>query len=281
MASFGAKYPYFCPVKTEPENARPTYDTELIRIGKLVKADLTITLASGRLDADDQLAESVDEFVSGSVVMETDDMTDDVAAVVYGTTVEDGAVRYNVADDPPKGGYGYLKKLMRNRKVLYKAYFYPLVKAVLGNDSAATKSSSITFGTTTTTFTIFACETGEWRATYEAATEAEALAWLKAQFVASALGSTLGELTVTSAAGTDSGDTAITVTPAKAAGNLYKYKVAAAAQPVTYGQNVQTWQAWDGSADIAAADGQIITVVECGSDYRAVAAGNATVTAKA
>lgn len=281
MASFGAKYPYFCPVKTEPENARPTYDTELIRIGKLVKADLTITLASGRLDADDQLAESVDEFVSGSVVMETDDMTDDVAAVVYGTTVEDGAVRYNVADDPPKGGYGYLKKLMRNRKVLYKAYFYPLVKAVLGNDSAATKSSSITFGTTTTTFTIFACETGEWRATYEAATEAEALAWLKTQFVASALGSTLGELTVTSAAGTDSGDTAITVTPAKAAGNLYKYKVAAAAQPVTYGQNVQTWQAWDGSADIAAADGQIITVVECGSDYRAVAAGNATVTAKA
>lgn len=281
MASFGAKYPYFCPVKTEPENARPTYDTELIRIGKLVKADLTITLASGRLDADDQLAESVDEFVSGSVVMETDDMTDDVAAVVYGTTVEDGAVRYNVADDPPKGGYGYLKKLMRNRKVLYKAYFYPLVKAVLGNDSAATKSSSITFGTTTTTFTIFACETGEWRATYEAATEAEALAWLKAQFVASALGSTLGELTVTSAAGTDSGDTAITVTPAKAAGNLYKYKVAAAAQPVTYGQNVQTWQAWDGSEAVTASSGQVITVVECGSDYRAVAAGNATVTAKA
>lgn len=281
MASFGAKYPYFCPVKTEPENARPTYDTELIRIGKLVKADLTITLASGRLDADDQLAESVDEFVSGSVVMETDDMTDDVAAVVYGTTVEDGAVRYNVADDPPKGGYGYLKKLMRNRKVLYKAYFYPLVKAVLGNDSAATKSSSITFGTTTTTFTIFACETGEWRATYESATEAEALAWLKAQFVASAPGGTLSELTVSSAAGTESGDTAITVTPAKAAGNLYKYKVAAAAQPVTYGQNVQTWQAWDGSADITAATGQVITVVECGSDYKAVAAGSATVTAKA
>lgn len=280
MASFGAKYPYFCPVKTEPEDARPTYDAELIRIGKLVKADLTITLASGRLDADDQLAESVDEFVSGSVVMETDDMTDDVAAVVYGATVEDGTVHYNVADDPPKGGYGYLKKLMRNRKVLYKAYFYPLVKAVLGNDSAATKSSSITFGTTTTTFTIFACETGEWRETHEAATESEALDWLKAQFGAAAPGGTLGELTVTSAAGTETGDTAITVTPAKGSGNLYKYKVGAAAQPVVYGQNVQTWQAWDGSADITAATGQVITVVECGADYKALAAGSATVTAK-
>ena len=281
MASFGARYPYFCPVAEEPEGARPTYSGQPIRIGRLVKADLTLTMASGQLHADDQLAESVDEFVSGSVAMETDDMTDEVAAVVYGTTVEDGTVHYNVADDPPKGGYGYLKKLMRNKKTLYKAYFYPLVKAVLGNDSAATKSNSITFGTTTTTFTIFACESGDWRDTHEAATEAEALAWLKAQFGAAAPGGTLAELTVASAAGTESGDTAITVTPAKAAGNLYKYKAAAAAQPVTYGQNVQTWQAWDGSADITAATGQVITVVECGSDYKAVAAGSATVTAKA
>lgn len=280
MASFGAKYPYFCPVKAEPEDARPTYDGDPVRIGRLVKADLSITLASGQLYADDQLAESVDEFVSGSVAMETDDMTDDVAAVVYGATVEDGTVHYNVGDDPPKGGYGYLKKLMRNKKTLYKGYFYPLVKAVLGNDSAATKSNSITFGTTTTTLTIFACETGDWRDTHEADTEAEALAWLKAQFGVAAPGGTLGELTVSSVAGTEIGDTAITVTPAKETGNLYKYKVAAAAQPVTYGQNVQTWQAWDGSADITAATGQVITVVECGADYKALAAGSATVTAK-
>ena len=64
MASFGAKYPYFCPVKAEPEDARPIYDGEPVRIGRLVKADLSITLASGQLYADDQLAESVDEFVS-------------------------------------------------------------------------------------------------------------------------------------------------------------------------------------------------------------------------
>ncbi len=200
MASFGAKYPYFCPVKAEPEDARPIYDGEPVRIGRLVKADLSITLASGQLYADDQLAESVDEFVSGSVAMETDDMTDDTAAVVYGATVEEGTVHYNVADDPPKGGYGYIKKLMRNKKVLYKGYFYPLVKAVLGNDSAATKSNSITFGTTTTTLTIFACEDGTWRDTHEAATEAEALAWLKGQFGAGTGGSSPG------GPGEDSGD---------------------------------------------------------------------------
>lgn len=92
---------------------------------------------------------------------------------------------------------------------------------------------------------------------------------------------TLGTLTVTSAAGTTSGTTKLTVTPAKASGNSYKYKAAASATPVVYGQNVQTWNAWDGTSDITATTGQVVTVVECGSDYKAKSAGNATVTAKA
>lgn len=92
---------------------------------------------------------------------------------------------------------------------------------------------------------------------------------------------TLGTLTVTSAAGTASGDTKITVTPAKGAGNSYKYKVADAATNVVYGQNVQTWTAWNGTADITAATGKTITVVECDGSYKAKSAGSATVTAKA
>ena len=187
MASFGAKFPYFCPVAEEPEGDLPIYSGDPVKIGRLVKADLSVTLASGKLFADDVMAESVDEFAGGSIAMETDDMTDDVASVVYGVEVQEGTAHYNVADDPPKGGLGYLKKLMRNKKVLYKAYFYPLVKAALGNDTAQTKADSITFGTSSTTFSVFACETGGWRDTHEAATEAEALVWLKAQFKTAAI----------------------------------------------------------------------------------------------
>ena len=91
---------------------------------------------------------------------------------------------------------------------------------------------------------------------------------------------TLGVLTVTSAAGTQSGDTAITVSPEKASGNVYKIKVADSATDVTVGQNVQNWTAWDGSADITAETGKTITVVEADSAYKAVKAGSATVTAK-
>ena len=92
---------------------------------------------------------------------------------------------------------------------------------------------------------------------------------------------TLGTLTVTSAAGTASGDTKITVNPAKEnTNNVYKYKVAAEAVTVGYGQNLRNWSTWDGKADITAVAGQKITVVECDGTYKALNAGSASVTAK-
>lgn len=95
----------------------------------------------------------------------------------------------------------------------------------------------------------------------------------------------LGALTVTSSAGTASGDTAISITEAKqAASDKYVYKVGTAAVDVAYGENVKPasngWTLWDGSADITAATGKVITVVECDTKYKAQAAGHATVTAK-
>nr|DAG53472.1 MAG TPA: major capsid protein [Caudoviricetes sp.] len=93
---------------------------------------------------------------------------------------------------------------------------------------------------------------------------------------------TLGDLTVASAEGTDTGTTKLTVTPAKGnEGNVYKYKVASSQATVEYGQNVKNWSAWDGKSDVTAATGQVITVVECDSTYKALSAGHATVTAKA
>lgn len=92
---------------------------------------------------------------------------------------------------------------------------------------------------------------------------------------------TLGTLTVTSAAGTATGDTKITVNPAKEnSNNVYKYKVAADAVTVGYGQNLRNWSTWDGKADITAVTGKKITVVECDGTYKALNAGSTSVTAK-
>lgn len=195
MASFGAKNPYFAPIESEPEGALPVYKGEPVKIGRLVKADLTLTMASGKLYADDELAESAEEFVSGSIAMETDDILDTVASVIYGAAVKEKTVVYNTSDNPPPGGLAYYKKLMRRGKLVFKGLFFPRVKAALGNDAAQTKADSITFGTSTTNFTVSNANNGDWRLTEEFETEDAALAWVKAM-----LGFKAEELTPAAAA---------------------------------------------------------------------------------
>ena len=132
---------------------------------KLVKADLTVTNASGELYADDALAEKVDMFASGSLALETDDKTDEVHAAIHGATkdTQSSEVTDSDGDVAPRGGLCYYKVIIRGGVRYFKGVFHPLVKAILGNDSAATKGSSITFGTSATTFTVFRCNSGAWR----------------------------------------------------------------------------------------------------------------------
>lgn len=93
----------------------------------------------------------------------------------------------------------------------------------------------------------------------------------------------LTALTVESAAGTAVGDTKITTSGyTLRTGDGYKYKVATGTAPaVTAGEILDsTWTAWNGTADITAATGKKITVAVVNAAGEAVAAGNATVTAK-
>lgn len=180
MAQFGAKRPRFAPVATQPEAALPTYNYEsAVTIGKLVAANLTVTNASGELYADDALGERIDMFASGSLELQTDDKTAEVHAAIHGATLDEESdeVSDKDTDVAPRGGLAYYKVLIRQGVRLFQGVYLPLVAAVLGNDNAATKGSSITFGTTTTTFNVFRCNSGEWRIWKEFTTEAEAIAW--------------------------------------------------------------------------------------------------------
>lgn len=167
MADFGACYPCF-----KPDNA----DTGII-FGRLTTANLTVNLATGELYADDTLAEQVSEFASGTLAVETDDMTDYNASIIYGAKVKEGAVYYNTNDSPPRGCLAYYKSLMRKGVKFYKAIFYPRAKAALGNDNAQTKGNNITFTPTATTFTIMADDNKDWRITETFNTPEAAIAW--------------------------------------------------------------------------------------------------------
>jgi len=168
MAEFGANYPCF----------KANDAVTGVVIGKLVSANLTVNLASGELFADDGLAEQISEFASGSLAMETDDLVDASASAIYGCTVSGGEVTYNKEDTPPEGVLAYYKVLLRNGVKYYKAFYYPRVRAALGNDNAQTRGSSITFQTANTTFTVFTDDNGDWRKTKTFENVADAIAYV-------------------------------------------------------------------------------------------------------
>lgn len=95
----------------------------------------------------------------------------------------------------------------------------------------------------------------------------------------------LKTVTVTSAAGTAVGDTAITVSGyTLGTGESWKYAVGDYPEDVEYEQVLSgtEWTSWNGSTDITAATGKIITVAAVTTaDSKAVAAGSTVVTAKA
>lgn len=92
----------------------------------------------------------------------------------------------------------------------------------------------------------------------------------------------LTALTVVSAAGTNPGDTALTVSGySLKSGEGWRYKVDTVAPTVAPGQDLSGWTAWDGTDDITAATGKKIAVAAVNAANQAIAAGSATVTAKA
>lgn len=174
MAKYGAKHPCFCPAGGVG-----------VVMGELVSANLTVTLASGELWSDDALNIRVEDFASGALAMETDDMLPQVASVVYGCKAEGNKVTYNTGDISPEGTLAYYRTILRKEGGINKRYYecvaHPRAKAALGNDSAQTKGSSITFQTTTTNFTIFADDAGDWRIVETFEDEASAKGWVESQ----------------------------------------------------------------------------------------------------
>lgn len=95
--------------------------------------------------------------------------------------------------------------------------------------------------------------------------------------------SQLASMTVGSAAGTEIGDTAITISGySPSTGERYLWKADASAAPTIgyHGTPNYTWTSWDGTSDITVTNGYKIAVISINSKGQAVAYGSATVVSK-
>lgn len=94
--------------------------------------------------------------------------------------------------------------------------------------------------------------------------------------IVNGMDSALAKITLAAAAGTAAGDTKLTVTYTPGTGESYKIKVGDAATNVYLGEEITGFTDWNGTADITAAAGKVITVVSVDANGKAVAAGTVT-----
>lgn len=186
MAAIGLRNIYFNKIKSEAENAAPTYETAGGgRLGALVSANMTLTYADGEAYADDKLEDEIHDFVNGLLETELFDLSEEKYAMLFGATEgAEGELSESGSDVAVMGGLGYARTIRRKvdgvMKTMWKGYFYTKVQPRKPtSENATTKQGSVTHNYDGISFRIFEANDGYYRHIKTFATEAEYETWIK------------------------------------------------------------------------------------------------------
>lgn len=238
------------------------------------------------LYGDDNIAENdYGSFNGGTLTLNTTDLdayTSRRLLKLKEVQVQVGSVQVTelVKDDDAKPvplGFGIIETHQINDIDKYRAVILCKATPNIPAEAATTKGESIEWQTKEIELAVTRADENsakykhQWEREAWFDTHAEAYEYLKTIL------NVLGQLTVTSQAGSEVGDTVISVSPAAASGNTYVYK-ANAAMP-NYQEDLTSWTALTPGEDVTIANGTEICVAEVDSAKKAVAAGTVTVTA--
>ena len=293
MATIGLSKPYYAIYSNDGNIV--TYSNGGL-IGKAT--ELTLELEEGDSNnfyADNAVAETDNQFSGGTITLSTDDLLPAPMLAILGLKQEamdvDGVTtaspQWIVYDDDqaiPYVGFGGIIKAKQSGQTKWIAVVFNKIQFANPGISAVTQGETIEWQAKELTATVMRDDSvkhGWQMQSTPMDTEADAEAAIKDALNITNPNPTLGTLTVSSAAGSESGETEITVAPPITYGNHYVYQVSAEVTlPAAYGEDVSSWTAWNGMSAIQATTGQEIGVVEADASNKAVKAGKATVTAK-
>ena len=184
---YGAKNIRIGKITAEPANAMPTYDKAML-LGELNQLADNPSFAEAKAAGDNNaLARYIKQFTQATVDVTVLDITNEVASMVLGATIESGSPQKGLSfsgnDVAPYVGLGfYTTNLLAENVVKYKAIFYPRCKASMQGKTYDTKGDSITLSNSKLQFTASVCNKGaRWKMESEfLETEAAAEAWLEA-----------------------------------------------------------------------------------------------------
>lgn len=265
-----------------------------MRMGRAVEFSTEIETSEGNdFYADNTIAETINGvFTGGSLTMTTAELEAAVSRMILGlktrdVDVGDVTVKEIVFDEDaqsPNLGFGVIVKEILHGVTSWRAIVLKKVAFNVPGEDVTTQGEEIEWQTQETSATIMRDDTPkhEWQVQAGNLTTEE----LADKYIRTKLNmpiEDIGAIAVASSAGTATGTTKITVTPAVTEGNHYMYRVGTGLALPYYDQSTgaeEGYTAWDGSADITAATGQQILIVETDENDNAKKAGIAVVTAR-
>lgn len=263
-----------------------------VRAGRAVEYSFSVndTGSDNNFYCDNEVGESSSGVFSGGelswTVAELEQAISEMILGLHTEQIEVGEdtveeLVYDESMASPYLGAGIIEKMIVRGQTKWRGIVFPKVQFAVPEDAATTQGETIEWQTDTITASVLRDDstTHKWKRTAVFDSESKADAYIC--HVLNITDASLEDLTVTSQVGTAEGTTALEVTPELTEGRTYRYKTGPNVQmPVLY-QDLSDWTAWDGSADIPANTGDMIVVAEVDSIGLCMAAGSATVTAKA
>lgn len=256
-----------------------------IEAAKSTNFNSTISQGEGsRFYANNKLQDEVKGFSSGTLTNSVDGLSLEANRLILGINTRTISINgktvveevYDEDTSSPYLGYGIIFTERNSGVERYKAVVLKKIIFDIPNDVAETQADTITWQVTELSATIMRDDSPkeEWqvRAGFDSMEDAKEYIRYHLNIMS------IGTLTVTSEPGDDVGDTHITVTPQLQGGHSYRYIIAAEVGMPEYGETIAAgYTAWDGNADITAATGLKILVVEVDGTNRATKAGIATI----
>lgn len=184
----GMRRSWWAPIASEPDSGLPVYgDVEEMGAARL--GTLTYTTAAADIEGDDQVLDHFEQFLSGTLVAENTLNKLDVNAKIYGHGMSSGVEHSNRNDQAPFGAYAFTEPILKkgSNTPIYRATFLLKIKANPANEAqnaASRQGGSINPSYNSITYTVYACNTDDWRLRQEFATEAEAETWILGLFAA-------------------------------------------------------------------------------------------------
>lgn len=147
---------------------------------KAISATSSVNTAKVKLYADNGVAEMANEFVSGQLTFNGDDIEDSVEADIAGAEMdpESGAFVNKDTDQPQYVRFGFIIARQKNNVRQYRAVIFPKVMFDVPADDYETKGETIVFKSTTVSAEIMRNKDHAWRIKSAWTTEEAAMTFL-------------------------------------------------------------------------------------------------------